>query len=33
MLVVGVTNEREREELPSLLRMAIPKDYMTSALY
>jgi hypothetical protein len=32
MLVVGVTNELEREELPSILCMARPKDYETGAL-
>jgi hypothetical protein len=32
MLVVGVTSEREWEELPCLLCMARPKHYGTGAL-
>jgi hypothetical protein len=32
MPVVGVTSEREREELPSLLCVGEPKDYGTRVL-
>jgi hypothetical protein len=32
MLVVGVTNGREREDLTSLLCMGGPTDYMTGVL-
>jgi hypothetical protein len=32
MLVVGVTSEREREDLPGLLCVGAPKDYETVVL-